>query len=50
MKFTDAHVPGPLCHLSRYGLMTGTFPFRIDVTIWLKKPAIREDELTIAEL
>ena len=20
MRFTDAHAPGPLCHLSRYGL------------------------------
>ena len=23
MRFTDAHAPGPLCHPSRYGLMTG---------------------------
>ena len=23
MRFTDAHAPGPLCHLSRYGLLTG---------------------------
>ena len=22
LRFTDAHAPGPLCHLSRYGLMT----------------------------
>ncbi len=23
MMFTDAHAPGPLCHMSRYGLLTG---------------------------
>ncbi|MEM1443203.1 MAG: arylsulfatase [Verrucomicrobiota bacterium] len=50
MKFTDAHAPGPLCHLSRYGLMTGTFPFRTDVTVWPKKAVIEEDEDTIAKL
>lgn len=50
MKFTDAHAPGPLCHLSRYGLMTGTFPFRTDVTVWPKQAVIKEGELTIAEL
>ena len=31
MKFTDAHAPGPLCHMSRYGLLTGSYPFRTDV-------------------
>ena len=31
MRFTDAHAAGPLCHMSRYGLMTGRFPFRTDV-------------------
>ncbi|MDA8976786.1 sulfatase-like hydrolase/transferase, partial [bacterium] len=31
MKFTDAHAPGPLCHMSRYGLLTGRYPFRTDV-------------------
>lgn len=50
MKFTDAHAPGPLCHLSRYGLMTGTYPFRTDVTVWPTKAVIREDEDTIAKL
>ena len=32
MRFTDAHAPGPLCHMSRYGLLTGRYPFRTDVT------------------
>jgi len=25
MRFTDAHAAGPLCHPSRYGLLTGRF-------------------------
>lgn len=50
MKFTDAHAPGPLCHLSRYGLMTGTFPFRTDVTVWPRKSVIKDEEDTIAKL
>ena len=28
IRFTDAHAPGPLCHASRYGLMTGRSPWR----------------------
>ena len=27
MRFTDAHAAGPLCHVSRYGLLTGRYPF-----------------------
>ena len=34
MRFTDAHAPGPLCHMSRYGLLTGRYPFRTDVSRW----------------
>ncbi len=50
MRFTDAHAPGPLCHLSRYGLMTGTYPFRTDISVWPTKPVIQENEDTIAKL
>ena len=50
MKFTDAHAPGPLCHPSRYGLMTGRYPFRTDITKWPTKALIREGEVTIASL
>ncbi len=50
MKFSDAHAPGPLCHMSRYGLITGTYPFRTNVNVWPKQPVIREDEDTIAKL
>ena len=50
MRFTDAHAPGPLCHMSRYGLMTGCYPFRTDVTVWPKQPLISPDQMTIASL
>jgi arylsulfatase A len=50
MRFTDAHAPGPLCHMSRYGLMTGRYPFRTDVSRWPKQPLIDEGQMTIASL
>ncbi|MCA9035923.1 MAG: arylsulfatase [Planctomycetaceae bacterium] len=50
MRFTDAHAPGPLCHMSRYGLMTGRYPFRTDVTVWPKQPLIKSGDMTIASL
>ncbi|MFN3191243.1 MAG: sulfatase family protein [Aureliella sp.] len=50
LSFMDAHAPGPLCHMSRYGLMTGRFPFRTDVGAWRKRPLIQEGESTIASL
>ena len=28
MAFTDAHTPAPICGPSRYGLMTGRYPWR----------------------
>ena len=50
MRFTDAHAPGPLCHMSRYGLMTGRFPFRTNVGLWRKQPLIAPDQTTLATL
>ena len=50
MRFTDAHAPGPLCHMSRYGLMTGRYPFRTDVSKWPKHPLIEANQMTIASL
>ncbi|MGA0846585.1 MAG: sulfatase family protein, partial [Luteolibacter sp.] len=50
MKFTDAHAPGPLCHASRYGLLTGRYPFRTDVSKWTCQPLIEEDQISIASL
>lgn len=46
IKFTDAHAPGPLCHLSRYGLMTGRYPFRKPIR-WRNNAVIDEDRLTL---
>ncbi len=48
MRFTDAHSAGPLCHPSRYGLMTGQFPFRIDYSVWRKHSLISSDRMTVA--
>jgi arylsulfatase A-like enzyme len=50
MRFTDAHAPGPLCHPSRYGLMTGRYPFRTDITRWPTQPLITEGQTTVASL
>ncbi|MCU0748340.1 MAG: arylsulfatase [Akkermansiaceae bacterium] len=50
MRFTDAHAPGPLCHPSRYGLMTGSYPFRTDVAKWPTHPLIDKGQVTIASL
>lgn len=50
MRFTDAHAPGPVCHPSRYGLMTGRYPFRTDITRWPKQPLIEKGQVTLASL
>lgn len=50
LRFTDAHAPGPLCHPSRYGLITGRYPFRTDITRWPKQPLIEKGQMTIASL
>lgn len=50
MRFTDAHAPGPLCHMSRYGLLTGRYPFRTNVSLWRKQPLIEKRQMTIASL
>jgi arylsulfatase A len=50
MRFTDAHAPGPLCHPSRYGLLTGRYPFRTDVSRWPQQPLIEVGQMTIASL
>jgi len=50
MRFTDAHAAGPLCHPSRYGLLTGAYPFRTDVSAWSSTPLIRDGQTTVASL
>ncbi len=50
MRFTDAHAAGPLCHLSRYGLLTGRYPFRAQCGAWSRRPVIDQGQMTIARL
>ena len=50
MRFTDAHAAGPLCHLSRYGLLTGRYPFRVDVSQWRQRPLIENGQTTFASV
>ena len=50
MRFTDAHAAGSVCHPSRYGLITGQLPFRVDYQGWREKPSIAEGRTTIASL
>ena len=50
MRFTDAHAPGPLCHPSRYGLMTGRYPFRTDISQWPTRPLIDAGQVTLPSM
>ena len=50
IRFTDAHAPGPLCHPSRYGLMTGRYPFRADISKWPTQPLVDEGQVTLPSL
>ena len=50
MRFTDAHAAGPLCHPSRYGLMTGRYPFRTDISQWPTRPLIDEGLVTLPSM
>ena len=50
MRFTDAHAAGTLCHPSRYGLMTGKYPFRIDVSKWPTQPLIEDGQVTLPSM
>lgn len=50
MRLTDAHASGPLCHMSRYGLMTGRYPFRTDVNKWPTQALIQPDQTTVADI
>lgn len=50
MRFTDAHATGALCHPSRYGLLTGQYPFRSNVERWRQQPTIEDGRMTIASL
>lgn len=46
IRFTDAHAPASWCTPTRYGLMTGRYPFRTNLT-WRNRPVIEADRLTL---
>ena len=54
MRFTDAHSPSTVCTPSRYGVMTGRMPFRLDyrgVFTGVEGPClITPDRLTLPEM
>ena len=49
MRFTDAHAPGAVCVPSRYGLMTGRYPFRSSLR-WRQGAVIEPGRMTVASL
>lgn len=49
VRLTDAHAPGPWCVPSRYGLMTGQYPARIQLN-WQQRALINPQQYTIATL
>lgn len=49
MKFTDAHTAGSVCVPSRFGLLTGKYPFLAKLD-WRRQAVIPEDQLTVPQL
>jgi arylsulfatase A-like enzyme len=53
MRFTDAHSAAAVCTPTRYGVLTGRYPWRIGqfgVLTTYSKPIIPKDRLTVASL
>ncbi len=48
MKFTDAHAPGAVCVPSRYGMLTGQYPFNMPEI--RDEPRITSGQLTVGGL
>jgi len=53
MKFTDAHCAAAVCTPTRYGVLTGRYPFRIRqfrVLSFASRPIIEKDRMTVASM
>ena len=50
MRFTDAHAAGSVCVPSRFGLLTGSYPFRAERLNWRAGPVIADGQPTVASL
>ena len=50
MIFTDAHASASSCVPSRYGLLTGRYPFRMKSFKWQEEPLIDEGRMTMASV
>jgi arylsulfatase A len=46
LRFTDGHSPASWCTPTRYGLMTGRYPFRTSLA-WNREPVIEPGRLTL---
>lgn len=49
IMFTDAHSPGAWCVPSRYGLLTGRYPGRVQMN-WTERALIEDNQETLATL
>lgn len=49
MRFTDAHAAGAVCVPSRYGLLTGRYPFRAQLD-WRQRAVIAQETPTVASI
>ncbi len=57
MRFTDGYAANPVCSPTRYSLMTGKYPSRVDATNWFSgkrignfRNAVLRDEMPLEEI
>jgi arylsulfatase A len=50
MRFTDAHAPGSVCVPSRYGLLTGRYPFRQHISWNMGRANLQPSKINLASL